>query len=105
GAWSDVGSLPVARDHGAGFNWSGGVCLAGGRSPDTARVDCFDPAGRSWSRLPDLPAPTSGAGAADPRGQALVAGGEDSGESRLVPFVFRLDPGAAAWRQEPMLVP
>jgi N-acetylneuraminic acid mutarotase len=105
GSWTDVATLPAPRDHGAGFTWYGQVCLAGGRSPNTARVDCYDPAADAWSRLPELPVPTSGAGAANPHGQAIVAGGEDAAESRLIDHVFRLDPGAAAWTDEPMLVP
>jgi N-acetylneuraminic acid mutarotase len=105
GSWTDVATLPSPRDHGAGFTWSGRVCLAGGRSPNTARVDCYDPLARAWSRLPDLPAPTSGAGAANLNGQAIVAGGEDAGEARLVNHVFRLGPGDAGWSDEPMLVP
>jgi N-acetylneuraminic acid mutarotase len=103
GAWNDAGRLPLPRDHGAGFALAGRACLAGGRSPNTARVDCLDPATGSWSRLPDLPAATSGAGAAALGDEVLVAGGEDAGEAMLVDHVFRFDGGA--WRDEPMLIP
>jgi Kelch motif len=105
GTWSDVTTLPLPRDHGAGFTWYGQACLAGGRSPNTARVDCYDPGANAWSRLPDLPAPTSGAGAANLHGQAIVAGGEDAGEATLVDHVFRLGPGDGRWSDEPMLSP
>jgi hypothetical protein len=65
--------------------FQGTACVAGGRSPNTARVDCFDPSARSWSRLASLPLATSGAGAATfESGQVLVMGGEDAAESRLV---------------------
>ena len=41
--WSDVAVLPAPRDHAAGFAMRGLACVAGGRSPITARVDCYDP--------------------------------------------------------------
>jgi Kelch motif len=104
GGWTDVGGLPLPRDHGAGFAWQGLACIAGGRSPNTARVDCYDPTSSVWSRLPDLPSPTSGAGAITLGGQAIVAGGENAGESTLVDHVFRFV-GGSGWSDEPMLLP
>jgi hypothetical protein len=102
--WTDVGSLPLPRDHGAGFAWQGLVCIAGGRTPNTARVDCYDPMSSAWSRLPDLPSPTSGAGAVAFGGQVVVAGGQNAAESTLVDHLFRFT-GGATWTDEPMLVP
>ncbi len=102
--WSDVATLPLPRDHVAGFAWQGKACVAGGRSPTTARVDCYDPVGSAWTRLPDLPMPTSGAGAATLGEQVVVAGGENAAESTLVGRVFRFT-GGIAWVDEPMLVP
>jgi Kelch motif protein len=102
-SWSDVTSLFLPRDHGAGFAVPGRVCLAGGRSPNTARVDCYEPATAGWTALPDLSVPTSGAGAALVNGTIIVAGGEDAGEGRLVNHIFRTSgPG---WSDQPMLVP
>src|SRR5207302_416089 len=63
GAWSDLATFPAPRDHVAAFGWHEAACAAGGRSPNTARVDCLDPATGAWTRLPDLPHATSGAGA------------------------------------------
>ena len=102
--WIDASSLPLPRDHGAGFAWQGLACIAGGRFPTTARVDCYDPMSGAWSRLPDLPFPTSGAGAISLGAQAIVAGGENAAESTLVGHVFRFS-GATAWTDEPMLIP
>jgi Kelch motif len=101
--WTDVGTLPLPRDHGAAWAWQGLACLAGGRSPVTARVDCFDPIKKVWSRLPDLPFATSGAGAIAIEGQVIVAGGENAAETALVNHVFRSV--GAAWSDEAMLVP
>src|SRR5207249_3351593 len=54
--WSVLPALPQPRNHVAGFTLNGMVCVDGGRSPTTARVDCLDVARRAWSR----PAPHSG---------------------------------------------
>jgi serine/threonine-protein kinase PknK len=102
--WSDVATLPLPRDHVAGFAWQGQACVAGGRSPTTARVDCYDPVSSAWTRLADLPIPTSGAGSTTLSGQVIVAGGENAAESTLVGHVFRFA-GGSAWADEPMLVP
>jgi hypothetical protein len=106
GAWSNVPALPVPRDHLAGFAAGNRACVAGGRSPDSSRVDCYDPGLRQWGRLPDLPQPVNGAGAygaAAPSDVTVVAGGQSGFESRLVDRVSRL--GAGGWTVETMLVP
>ncbi|HKW72452.1 MAG TPA: kelch repeat-containing protein [Candidatus Dormibacteraeota bacterium] len=84
-SWTVVSSLPGPRNHVSGFALNGSACLAGGRSPATPRVDCFDPATGAWSRLPDLPRATSGGGAAAfDDGEVVVAGGQDATETRIV---------------------
>lgn len=82
--WVVLASLPQPRNHVAGFATGSSACVAGGRSPSTARVDCFDVTRRAWSRFAGLPAPTSGEGAAVLGTSILVAGGEDAAESRIV---------------------
>ncbi len=85
GAWTVVSSLPVPRNHVAGFVSGASVCVAGGRYPTTARVDCLDVATGAWSRLPDLPLATSGAGAtAFSGGGIVVAGGQNATETAIV---------------------
>ena len=102
-AWVDFAVLPDPRNHVAGFVYRGLLCVAGGRTPAVARVDCLDPAGRSWSRLPDLPSPTLGAGAGTLGDRVIVVGGEDAAEANLVPQVFAFD--GQAWATTAMLVP
>ena len=102
--WTDVTTLPLPRDHGAGFAWRGLACVAGGRFPTSARVDCYSPSANAWSRLPDLPVATAGAGATTLGGQVIVAGGENAAESTLVNHVFRFG-GGTTWTDESMLVP
>src|SRR5438445_8546926 len=53
--WTVLPSLPDPRNHVMGFVAGGEACVAGGRSPTTARVDCFHNLSRAWVRLPDLP--------------------------------------------------
>ena len=106
GAWSDLPALPAPRNHVAGFVFGLSVCVAGGRSPATARVDCFDTGSSTWRQAPDLPQPTSGAGAtALEDGRAVILGGQDAQETSIVTqFALLRDPNA--WTvQEAMLVP
>jgi N-acetylneuraminic acid mutarotase len=83
--WAGLSPLPMPRNHVSGFVLGNKVCVAGGRSPNTARVDCIDAMDGSWSRLADLPRATSGGGATAFVGGAVVMmGGEDAGESVMV---------------------
>ena len=96
--WTVVASLPSPRNHISGFAAGGTVCVAGGRSPTIARVDCLDPGSLAWSPLPDLPQPTSGGGAlAFDDGDVVVLGGEDAGESRVIDQFVVYQPGSA-WK-------
>jgi N-acetylneuraminic acid mutarotase len=101
--WGDLPPLPLPRDHVSGFVDQGMPCVAGGRSPNTTRVDCFDSAAAQWRSLPPLPRPTSGAGGVTLAGQVIVAGGEDAAESVIVDQVARFADGA--WSLDSMLVP
>ena len=106
GAWRDLSSLPVPRNHVSGFVLGSEVCAAGGRPPATARVDCYDTVSSKWVRLPNLPVPTSGAGATTlANGSAVVLGGQNAQETKIVTQVAWLN-GTRAWRTEgAMLVP
>lgn len=98
--WTELTPMPMPRNHLAGFAYSGMVCVAGGRPPNTARVDCLRPGTGMWTRLTDLPEATSGAGAAALDDQIVVAGGE--GENivdQLARFYGR------AWHVEVMILP
>jgi hypothetical protein len=102
--WADVATLPLARNHVAGFAVEALACVAGGRNPSTVRVDCLNTADRTWAQLAPLPAITSGAGGgAILNDFPVVAGGEDQAETRIVGQVQRYANGA--WSSEPMLHP
>lgn len=100
-AWSVLTALPDPRNHLMGFVYQGSVCVAGGRSPTTSRVDCFS---GSWSSLPALPAATSGGGATAFGGSdVVVTGGQDAGETRIVNQLERWN--GHGWTSESMLDP
>jgi N-acetylneuraminic acid mutarotase len=94
--WTVLSSLPVPRNHVSGFVLGNRACVAGGRSPTTARVDCVDAGDGSWSRLPDLPRATSGGGAISFVGGAVaMMGGQDASETAMVDMLsFYADSGA-----------
>jgi hypothetical protein len=95
-AWSVLASLPVPRNHVLGFATDDVACVAGGRSPTTARVECLLVITGEWSRkIGDLPQPTSGGGAtAFPDGDIIAVGGEDASETRVIDqFVYELAEG------------
>src|SRR2546426_891544 len=105
-AWTVLPSLPVARNHVSGFSAGGTACVAGGRSPTTARVDCFDPAAGAWSRLPDLPQPASGAGATTfASGDVVMTGGQDASETQIVDQLAFYPPGGSWISPDKMLSP
>lgn len=102
--WTDLSALPHPRDHLAGFTYRGWACAAGGRSPNTARTDCYDPSSHAWHRLPDLPMPTSGAGAASYGSGVVVGGGELAAEGGgIIAQLAVLRNGK--WEMRIMLVP
>jgi hypothetical protein len=105
-AWTDLPSLPAPRNHVSGFVFGANVCVAGGRSPATTRVDCFNFESSSWVRFPDLPLATSGAGAATlDAGSALILGGENAQETTISDQLARL-PSPDGWTSgDAMLVP
>jgi len=104
-AWTVVTMLPDPRNHVLGFVMGSSVCVAGGRSPTTSRVDCFDTAHNAWARLAALPQATSGGGAAAfPDGSVLAMGGQDAAETAIVNVLTRYM-GSTWSAPEAMLVP
>jgi non-specific serine/threonine protein kinase len=105
-SWSVLSSLPVPRNHVSGFVLGTRACVAGGRSPNSARVDCIDAVDGSWSRLADLPRATSGGGATSFVGGAVVMmGGEDAGESVMVDMLTYYSEGSGWSTGETMQSP
>ena len=106
GGWSVLDPLPQARNHVLGFALDDTACVAGGRAPTTARVDCLLLTTGAWSRpFGDIPASTSGGGAvAFPDGEVVVLGGQDATETRIVDQLSVLH--GKSWTQDArMLAP
>ena len=105
-AWSTLPSLPVPRNHVSGFVIGANVCVAGGRAPTTARVDCFDTTQGSWHQIAELPRATSGAGAtAFLGGGVVMMGGQNAQETAIVDQLTRYT-AASGWSAgDTMMVP
>jgi N-acetylneuraminic acid mutarotase len=105
-AWSTLPSMPVPRNHVSGFVIGSDVCIAGGRAPTTARVDCFDTAQGAWHQLPDLPRATSGAGAtAFIGGGVVIMGGQNAQETAIVDQLTRYTASSGWSTGDAMMVP
>src|SRR5215203_1537642 len=76
--WESRAPLPVPRTEVSAAAAGGRIIVAGGYLADgssSARVDAFDPATDTWTRLPDLPFGVNHAAAAAYRGRVYVLGG------------------------------
>jgi N-acetylneuraminic acid mutarotase len=105
-AWSTLPSLAVPRNHVSGFVMGFNVCVAGGRAPTTARVDCFDTAQGTWHQIADLPRATSGAGAtAFLGGGVVMMGGQNAQETAIVDQLTRYSASAGWSTGDAMMVP
>jgi non-specific serine/threonine protein kinase len=96
---------PRPREHLAATALRGRVYAIGGRlagyDTNLPTVEAYDPRGGRWQRLPDLPDPRGGTGAAALAGRIVSVGGESpAGTNRTV---WALRPGAAAWTAIPDL--
>src|SRR3954464_6400656 len=103
--WRTSAPMPERRSYFAAAEIAGDVYVTGGMVGASGkyvlRLQRFDPERRSWTREPDLPAPSrAGAGAAY-KGRLVVAGGQTpSGVSRRV---YAYDPRTKHWTNAPRL--
>ena len=96
---------PRPREHLAATALGGRVYAIGGRlsglDTNLGTVQAYDPRRNRWTRLPDLPDPRGGTGAAAIAGRIVSVGGESPpGTNRTV---WALRPGARAWTALPDL--
>ena len=94
---------PAPREHLAATALGGRVYAIGGRlaglDTNLATVQAFDPRRNRWTRLPDLPDPRGGTGAAAIAGRVVSVGGESPpGTNRTV---WALGAGDRAWTALP----
>jgi non-specific serine/threonine protein kinase len=78
--WTDVAPMPTLRDHLAGVADRRYFYAVGGRAlsadKNLGAVERYDPATNEWTRLPALPTPRGGLGAAIVGGRLVTLGGE-----------------------------
>lgn len=96
---------PRPREHLAATALGGRVYAIGGRlagfDTNFAAVEAYDPRTNRWRRLPDLPSPRGGTGAAAVAGRIVSVGGESpDGTERTV---WALRPSAGRWVRLPDL--
>jgi Kelch motif protein len=96
---------PRPREHLAATALGGKVYAIGGRQAgydtNVATVQAYDPHANRWRRMPDLPAPRGGTGAASVAGRVVSIGGESlQGTERAV---WALRPSTGRWARLPDL--
>ena len=78
--WTDVAPMPTLRDHLAGVSDGKFFYAVGGRAlsadKNLGAVERYDPATNTWTRLPALPTPRGGLGAAIVGNRLVTLGGE-----------------------------
>jgi N-acetylneuraminic acid mutarotase len=97
--WQGFRGIPRPREHLGVTALAGRVYAIGGRTTglesNTAAADVYDPAARTWSRLPDAPTRRGGNAAATADRLAIAVGGE--GPDGTIRQVDAFDPGTGAW--------
>jgi non-specific serine/threonine protein kinase len=68
---------------------------------NSAALERFDPEGNSWQRLPDMPTPRGGLGAAIAGGRIFAIGGETATD--VMGKVESFDLGARSWSSGPTM--
>ena len=85
---------PRPREHLAATALGGKVYAVGGRlagyDTNLSTVEAFDPRTNRWSRLPDLPSPRGGTGAAAIAGRLVSIGGESPQGTERAVWALRL---------------
>ena len=104
--WRDGAALPVPRDHLAAVASEPFVYAVGGRLLSSANTsgafERYDPGTNTWQRLPDLPTPRGGLGAAISGDRLVAAGGEDA--SKVFAEVEAFDIRTGQWSGLPVMV-
>jgi hypothetical protein len=102
-SWSDVAPMPTLRDHLAGVSDGRYFYAVGGRAlsadKNVAAVERYDPAANRWTRLPALPTPRGGLGAAIAGRRLVTLGGESP--TGVFNTVEVLDLGTNTWSTLP----
>lgn len=98
--WAAAAPLPRPEGSVAAVALDGRIYAIGGRSglDDYGSVYVYDPSTDHWRRGPDIPARGT-AGAVVWHGSIYLFGGESQRTASVLGDVYRLAPGATAWRR------
>jgi len=104
--WTDVAPMPTLRDHLAGVSDGRYFYAVGGRAlsadKNLGAVERFDPVTNGWTKLPGLPTPRGGLGAAIVGTRLVTVGGERP--NRVLNTVEALDLDTNTWSKLPPMV-
>jgi N-acetylneuraminic acid mutarotase len=112
--WRTLPDLPTQRNHLAGAAVGGKIYIVGGRfeggaqSPQTDRVEVYDPATNTWTARAPMPRPRGGINGLEALGCIHIFGGEGNptGPNNLYPDHDVYNPVTDAWTSfGPMPVP
>jgi N-acetylneuraminic acid mutarotase len=96
---------PTPREHLAVTAAGGRVYALGGRTAgfdtNVSTFEVYEPSRRRWRRLPPVPSPRGGTGAAGTAGMIVSAGGEEPGGT--IASVYGFDLARRVWRRLPDL--
>ena len=103
--WVDGPPIPTPRDHLAVASDGRYLYAVGGRflAPDrnVGVLERLDVTTGNWQKLPDMPTPRGGLGAAIVNGKLVAAGGEEP--TGVFDTVEAFDLGTGAWSPQPPL--
>jgi non-specific serine/threonine protein kinase len=103
--WTPATDIPTPREHVAAASDGNFMYVVGGRDLDpdknSAALERFDPSSDTWEKLPDMPTPLGGLGAAIVEGRLLAVGGETSTD--VLDTALAYDIARRKWSKAPSL--
>lgn len=95
--WTRKADLPIAVSLPSVSATGGKIYVIGGRPPNGAKVQEYDPATDSWARKADMPTPRVGLSTSVIDGKIYAFGGGSTGSGPFLPTVEVYDPAIDSW--------
>lgn len=95
--WTRKADIPIAISLPSVSATGGKVYVIGGRPPNGAMVQEYDPATDSWTRKADMPTPRVGLSTSVIDGKIYAFGGGSTGSGPFLPTVEVYDPTVDSW--------
>ncbi len=104
-SWRDAAPIPTLREHLAAASDGEYLYAVGGRElsadKNTGALERYDPGADQWTKLPGMPTPTGGFGAAIVDGNLVAVGGEDPTD--VIDAVQAFDLESERWSSLPAM--